>query len=179
MLDSDSYNVSDTNIAQAGLNNFYDEKKSTPSLLMVKAKLSEEIIKSGLTLAERLLILDQQITTTLNMVPHRFSLYLDPSVDTSSQQQLFQDIFQPLEILDGQNICDFNMLDSIFILKYFNEIKSCNYNDSKDYQQLSVIQSFLSTHPVFKKELNNLGLIREPNQLIWDFFLSNTLKRSF
>ena len=58
MLNSDSYNVSDTNIAHAGLNKFYEEKKSTLSLLMVKAKLSNELIKSGLTLAEGLLILD-------------------------------------------------------------------------------------------------------------------------
>lgn len=68
------------------------------------------------------------------MVPHSFDLYLSSSFEKiSSNCEFIWDFLQPLQILNGQNLCDYNMTNSTIIIKYLNAIKSAKYVDSKEH----------------------------------------------
>ena len=129
--------IVNNDVASSGYKKYYSSSViADADVLIFDVRLSVVFLQNGqhFTQEERLLVLHEQVTTVLNQVP----VDIDILINTSIIKQEFG-LFQPQELLKGNNICDFT-------LKNPGQVKNCLNHEKLGKQQycVSLVESFLA-----------------------------------
>ena len=127
------------------------------------------------TPVERLSILEQQVRTMMNMVPHDMKTWRSHLDNISSSRFEF---FQPLENLCGQSVADFFTADPDILQKKIKTLRS--HTDEKK----SIIGEFLEhMTPINKNalqaDLRRADFYRQPYECCKDLYGHDTLLKCF
>jgi len=168
-----------TDIVSVAQRKFFTSISNTgnkgPRFLMVEAQLSQNIQHhyGEFTKFEIFEILNNAIKLHLNMVPHRITHVLQDEDESN--------LFDNLEILKGQTMCDY-IINNPSILK-----KSIDAQIKGRCGHASVVQEMLEQrharvgddHKLKQCLINHDLLSEETNKMINDVFLSNPLSKCF
>ena len=190
--------IVNNDVASSGYKKYYSSSAiADADVLLVDVRLSDVFLQNGqhFTQEERLLVLHEQVTTVLNQVPvdidilintwsrekdgrgedRKFSAASAALVRPAIIKQEFG-LFQPQELLKGNNICDFT-------LKNPGQVKNCLNHEKLGKQQYcpSLVESFLANqnNDDLKELLKQLDYLPQNNEIIADLFSCNSLQRCF
>ena len=98
----------------------------------------------------------------INIVPFKFSDIL--SLDHNNYQW-----FHPLEILKGFTIMDYKLASPEEISRKLNE------NEEEVATKESILEEYLLAEPELRSAFAQRGFLKQPNEIIFDFYGSNCL----